>query len=255
MLLKGKTVAVTGAASGIGRACAEGAAAEGAKVLLIDRADSEKTRKAIAQADRDAESFVCDVRDTGAIRTTFEQIGEAHGGLDVLINCAGTMGNWPKAVADTTDEEWDQVIDTNLKGIFACCRSALPLLRRTPGSAIVNIASELAFVGLDGLVGYCASKAGVVQLSRALAVEEGPNGIRVNAVCPGPVDTPLLVPPGRDATDSDTAASSGPTILKRLGTPQEIANVVVFVASSKASFMTGSAVVVDGGVTAHSQSG
>ena len=247
---KGKVVAITGAASGIGRACALGAASDGARVALFDRDGTQPVEDEIAAAGGTAHSTCCDVRDTEAVDQAFARVETDLGRLDVLINCAGTMGNWPRPVSDTTDEDWAVVVDTNLKGVFACCRAALPMLRQSKG-AIVNIASELGLVGTTGLVVYGASKAGVIQLSRALAVEEGPNEVRVNCVCPGPVDTPLLIRPGARGIDLDRRDAASTTIMGRLGTPQEIADVVLFVASPKASFMTGSVVVADGGVTAH----
>lgn len=248
----GKVVAITGAASGIGRACALGAAREGACTVLIDRTETEPVKSEITAAGGRAEAIHCDVRDTRAVNGALSHVTSHFERLDVLVNCAGTMGNWPKPLSETTDEDWDLVTDTNLKGVFAFCRAALPLLRLSQGT-IVNIASELGLVGTSGLVIYGASKAGVIQLSRALAVEEGPNGIRVNCVCPGPVDTPFLDRPGAAARDLEQYRrdASSPTIMGRLGTPDEIAEVVLFVASSKASFMTGSVLVADGGVTAH----
>ncbi len=248
----GKVVAITGAASGIGRACALGAAREGACIVLIDRTETEPVKSEITAAGGRAEAIHCDVRDTRAVNGALSHVTSHFERLDVLVNCAGTMGNWPKPLSETTDEDWDLVTDTNLKGVFAFCRAALPLLRLSQGT-IVNIASELGLVGTSGLVIYGASKAGVIQLSRALAVEEGPNRIRVNCVCPGPVDTPFLDRPGAAARDLEQFRrdASSPTIMGRLGTPDEIAEVVLFVASSKASFMTGSVLVADGGVTAH----
>ncbi len=247
----GKVIAITGAASGIGRACALGASREGACTALIDRTETEPVKSEITAAGGRAAAIHCDVRDTRAVNGALSHVKSRFERLDVLINCAGTMGNWPKPLSETTDEDWDIVTDTNLKGVFAFCRAALPLLRLSQG-AIVNIASELGLVGTSGLVIYGASKAGVIQLSRGLAVEEGPNNIRVNCVCPGPVDTPFLDRPGaaRDLEQYRRDASST-TIMERLGTPDEIAEVVLFVASPKASFMTGSVLVADGGVTAH----
>ncbi len=249
-LFAGKVVAITGAASGIGRACALGAASEGARIALIDRVDTRSVEAEIAAAGGSADSICCDVQDTDAVNRAISHIQKEAERLDVLINCAGTMGNWPKPVSETTDGDWGLVVDTNLKGVFACCRAALPMLRRSKG-AIVNIASELGLVGTTGLVIYGASKAGVMQLSRGLAVEEGPNGIRVNCVCPGPVDTPFLTSSDTVDVERERRDAASTTILGRLGTPQEIADVVLFVASPKASFMTGSVVVADGGVTAH----
>ena len=245
-----KVVAITGAASGIGRACALGAAGGGARVILMDRAESRSVEDEITAGGGRAESLCCDVRDTHAVNEAFSHIRRLTGRLDVLINCAGSSGDWPKPLSETTDEDWDLVVDTNLKGIFACCRAALPMLRENQG-AVVNIASELGLVGAAGLVVYGASKAGVIHLSRGLAVEEGPNRVRVNCVCPGPVDTPFVIPPAADDVEQKRCDAASTTIMGRLGAPQEIADVVLFVASPKASFMTGSVVVADGGVTAH----
>lgn len=252
-LLEEKVVAITGAASGIGRACALGAAENGARVASIDRVPAREVADSIAAAGGTHIELCCDVRDTRAVTQSFADIEANLGGLDALINCAGSMGNWPKAVVETSDEDWDLVVDTNLKGVFNCCRAALPSLRRSRAGAIVNVASELGIVGAEGLVVYGASKAGVIQLSRALAVEEGANGVRVNCVCPGPVDTPFLVPPGcsRAEADEERREAASHTVLGRLGEPVEIANVLLFVVSERASFMTGSVIVVDGGVTAH----
>ena len=249
-VFEGKVVAITGAASGIGRACALGAAGDGARAALIDRADARPVRDEIAATGGVALSIDCDIRESDAIDRALSCIESHFERLDVLINCAGTMGNWPKPLAETTEEDWTLVIDTNLKGVFYCCRAALPMLRRSKG-AIVNIGSELGLVGTAGLVIYGAAKAGVIHLSRALAVEEGDNGVRVNCVCPGPVDTPFFIRPGCRDVDLERREAASSTIMGRLGMPQEIADVVLFVASSKASFMTGSVVVADGGVTAH----
>lgn len=252
-LLEGKVVAITGAASGIGRACAMGAAENGARVAAVDRAPSGEVAHSIADAGGSCIDLLCDVRDTHAVTQAFAEIEAKFGRLDALINCAGSMGSWPTALAETSDEDWDVVVDTNLKGVFACCRAALPFLRRSGAGAIANVASELGIVGAAGLVVYGASKAGVIQLSRALAVEEGANGIRVNCVCPGPVDTPFLIPPGSSQAEAneERREAASHTVLCRLGEPAEIANVLLFVVSERASFMTGSVIVVDGGVTAH----
>ena len=247
----GKVVAITGAASGIGRVCALGAAREGACTALIDRTETEPVKSEITAAGGRAEAIHCDVRDSGAVNEALLHVKSHFERLEVLINCAGTMGNWPKPLSETTDEDWDIVADTNLKGVFVFCRAALPLLRLSQGT-IVNIASELGLVGTSGLVIYGASKAGVIQLSRGLAVEEGPDNIGVNCVCPGAVDTPFMYRSGATLDlEQDRRDASSTTIMERLGTPDEIAEVVPFVASPKASFITGSVLVADGGVTAH----
>jgi NAD(P)-dependent dehydrogenase (short-subunit alcohol dehydrogenase family) len=184
-LLEGKVVAITGAASGIGRACALGAAENGAQVALIDRSPCTETSRAIAEAGGKCIDLGCDVRDTDAVTRAFSEIEAKFGRLDALINCAGTMGNWPKPFYETSDEDWNLVIDTNLMGVFACYRAALPAMRRNRAGAIANVASELALVGTAGLVVYGASKAGVIQLSRGLPSKRPPTASGSTACVPG----------------------------------------------------------------------
>ena len=248
--LAGKTVAITGAASGIGRATALAAAAEGARVALIDRNDAASVAADIGPDGTNAQAYRCDLLETDAIDRVFAQIDADFGGLDLQVNCAGTMGDWPKPATEASDEDWSLTIDTNLKGTFACCRAALPLLRRT-GGTIVNVASELGLISTAGLVIYGAAKAGILNLTRGLAIEEIEHGVRVNCVCPGPVDSPFLQTSRRDGVDSVRRKSWSTTLMGRLGTPEEIADVILFVGSARASFMTGSIIVADGGVTAH----
>jgi NAD(P)-dependent dehydrogenase (short-subunit alcohol dehydrogenase family) len=244
--LEGKVVAITGGASGIGRASALGAAREGAKVALIDRTDAKAVAEDIVDLGGDAMALGCDIRDTATVDATMAQVVERFGGMDVLVNCAGASGPDRKPVSDTSDAYWELVVDTNLRGTFACTRAALPSLRERRG-CIINIASELGLVGTAGLVVYGATKAGVINFTRGLAVEEGEYGVRVNCVCPGPVDTPF-VNRSPDAPRQNPASS---TIMGRMGEAEEIANVILFLASPRASYMTGSIVVADGGVTAH----
>lgn len=181
--LSGKIVAITGAASGIGRATAFAAAAEGARVALIDRNDAAPVAAQIGRDEENARAYLCDLLDTPAIDRVFAEINGDFGGLDLLVNCAGTMGDWPKPATEASDEDWSLTIDTNLKGTFACCRAALPLLRRTEG-AVVNVASELGLVSTAGLVIYGAAKAGILNLTRGLAIEEIEHGCASTASAP-----------------------------------------------------------------------
>lgn len=248
--LKDKLVAVTGAASGIGRATALLAAREGARLALIDRDDAAPLAAEIGRGGAEARAYLCDITDTTAIDRSFAAIAADQGDLDLLINCAGTMGAWPKPATEIDDAEWSVVIDTNLRGTFACCRAAMAALRRTRG-AVVNVASELGLVSTSGLVVYGAAKAGIVNLTRGLAIEEAGHGVRVNCVCPGPVDTPFLKTSQIRDIERVRRESWSTTLMGRLGRPEEIADVIVFVGSPRAAYMTGAIVVADGGVTAH----
>ena len=246
-----KNVVVTGAASGIGQAIALRAARDRHLVIAVDiRASTETVEKITAQGG-EAISYVCDLRIDGSVTALFEQIEEKHGAVDILINNAGTMGRWPLSLTETIEDDWYTIFDTNVKSVYLCCRQALSGMRKRGSGAIVNIASELAFKSAQGCAIYCASKGAVVQFTRALAVEEAKYGVRVNAVCPGPIDTELIVPTLGDVREDNDARSYDRTVLKRLGKPEEIAEVVWFAASDSASYMVGSIIMVDGGVLAN----
>lgn len=250
MRLAGKVAIITGAGSGIGLAAARLFAAEGARVLAADRLDPTEIATTIA-----AQGYVCvpatvDVRDASAVDQLVERAVARFGRLDVLVNNAGV--DLPKTVPDTSDLEWNEVIDVNLKGVFLCSRAAIKAMRLTGGGVIVNVASELGVVGGSSLAAYCASKGGVVQLTKAMAIDHAGENIRVNCVCPGPVETPLLQSIIDGATDraAELADIIDRTLMKRLGEPDEIARALLFAASDDSSFMTGSVLVVDGGWTA-----
>lgn len=250
--MKGKVVVVTGAASGIGKACAERFVAEGAAVVLADRADLSATAERIESQGGAALAVEVDVSEEGSVNALFAATKTRFGRLDVLAHLAGISRrglapNFPV-------EDWDAVIDTNLKGTFLCCRAAIPVMRDSGGGVIVNTGSELAYVAAPNISVYSASKAGVVHLTRCLARDHGAHGIRVNCVCPGPIQTPMLESSFARAADPEAAkrGAEASTILGRFGRPEEIANVVHFLASHEASYMTGSVVLVDGGVTSKS---
>jgi NAD(P)-dependent dehydrogenase (short-subunit alcohol dehydrogenase family) len=175
----------------------------------------------------------------------------AFGRLDVLVNNAGTV--LAKKVTDTTEAEWEYLIGINLKGVFLCSKAAIPVMQRNGGGVIINVASELGLVGGSEIAAYSASKGGVVQLTKAMAIDHAGDGIRVNCVAPGPVSTPLLEAIIESSSNPEQERQSivGKTLLKRLAHPEEIANVIVFMASDESSYMTGSVVVVDGGWTTH----
>ncbi len=241
---------VTGAASGIGRACAERLAAEGARVLCadLDAPGAQDTAEAIRAAGGRASSAACDVRDPAACGAAVEAAQTELGGLDVLANVAG-IGLYSHTV-ETSDEQWARVLGINLTGVFQMCRAALPALEASRGS-IVNMASSAGLVGVGYAAAYCASKGGVVQLTRSLAVEYAARGVRVNCVCPGGVDTPLarnfLPPEGADRKILRRMMGLLPEVLAQ---PADVAALVAYLASDEARAVTGAAFPIDGGQVA-----
>lgn len=242
---EGKVVIVTGAASGIGEATARRFAAEGAKVALVDRNRSalEKVAKQFP-IDRTL-SHVADVSDSSAVDEMVAAVVGHFGRLDVMVNNAGVHeGGHPAAI---TDDQWRKVMATDVDGVFYGCRAALPHLEKTKG-AIVNMASVSGTGGDWGMSPYNAAKGAVVNLTRALALDLGKKGIRVNAVCPSLTRTGMTADM---MDDKDLLAKFAERIpLGRVCEPQEIASVIAFLASEDASFMTGANVAVDGGVSA-----
>ena len=238
--LTGMVAIVTGGASGIGAASAGRLADEGARVITIDLSEG---------ADRQI-----DVRDEPAIAQALGEIVAEHGRLDVVVNAAGVAGGGPVHLLD--QDEWDRVVDINLKGTFLVAKhAAIHMLNRGSGS-IINIASIEGLEGTEGGSCYSASKGGVVMLTKAMAIDYGRRGIRVNCICPGAIDTPML----RAITDPDgmttyTDRMREEHLLGRFGEPSEIAAAVAFLASADASFITGHSLVVDGGFTAGLQVG
>ncbi len=242
-------VLVTGAASGIGRAAADLLGRQGRMVIAADRDDAEPVARAIREAGGRALARRLDVGEEAEVDALVAEIERDQGGLDQLICAAGVAARTP--VEFMTGAEWDDLMAVNLKGVFLCCRAALAPLRRRGGGAIVTLASDLALVTTDHLAAYGASKAGVVQFTRGLARDHAQDGIRVNVICPGPTETAMLLDGlgRRDDPAAARAAMEAAIPLGRLGRPEEIAAVIAFVASEAASFMTGSVVTVDGGVT------
>jgi len=233
--LDGAVTVITGAASGIGAACAERFEAEGSRVVTID---------AIGDVDRRL-----DVRDEPAIRDAFDKVISGEGQLDAVVHAAGVAGGGPVHLLDV--EEWDRVLDVNLKGTFLVNKySSLAMLAGGRGS-IVNIASIEGVEGTEGGSAYNASKAGVVALTKCMAIDYGRRGIRVNCICPGGIDTPMLHsicdPDGMELYRDKLKDGH---LLGRFGRPSEISAAAVFLASDESSFVTGHSLVVDGGFTA-----
>jgi len=246
--LEGRIAIVTGGGSGIGRAISRLYAAEGAKVVIGDiKADGEVTVEDIRKHGDDAIFVRTDVRDPSQVRRLLDVAVEKYGGIDIVCNNAGI--ELVRRLVDTTEEEWDMVINTNLRSSFLVSKYALPRMIRKGKGVIINIASQLGLVGFENLTVYCASKGGLILLTKAMALEYAKHGIRVNCICPGAIDTPMLEREVKLMEDPDEArrmfVSKHP--LGRLGTPEEIAQAALFLASDRASFITGESLVVDGG--------
>jgi NAD(P)-dependent dehydrogenase (short-subunit alcohol dehydrogenase family) len=247
----GRRALVTGGGSGIGRATARLLTARGASVALLDL-DAEAVAAAAAEIGA-VGAAVADVRDIASIRTGVAAAVDALGGAPtVLVNAAGIYR--VRTVAELEPEEWDEVLDTNLRGTFLVGREVVGRLRASPGEgaggAVVNLASTAALVAdeYEPAAHYNASKAGVVAITKQMAAEWGPEGIRVNAVAPGVIDTPMLRLMDDPAVGREYIGTRVP--LRRLGSAEEVAEVIVFLASDAAAYVTGATVVVDGGATA-----
>jgi 3-oxoacyl-[acyl-carrier protein] reductase len=240
-VLDGKTALVTGAASGIGAAIARTFAQEGARVALLDRADGTATRTAIEKAGGDAFALDLDVTDETAMTEKIAAAVARLGGLDLAVASAGIADEAP--LTETSLAAWNRVIAVNLTGVFLTGREAIRAMRaHGRGGRVINIASDHAFFGWEGRSAYCASKAGVLGLTRVWAKEFGPD-ILVNAICPGPVETPLLL---EDITPEVMARETA-IPLGRIGRPEEIAAVALALAGKAGAFTTGQAWGVNGG--------
>ncbi|WP_338617400.1 SDR family NAD(P)-dependent oxidoreductase [Pigmentiphaga sp. CHJ604] len=246
---EGKTAFVTAGGSGIGRCIALEAAARGATVLVSDRSGqlAEQVAADIRQAGGKARALELDVRDTQRLLDAVDAAAEPANGLDLLFNVAGI--NIPKNVEHMDEDEWSAVMDVNLNSVYRACRQAIPHMRRRGGGAIINIASIAGIMAENRCGAYSASKGGVVLLTRNMAMDFARDNIRVNAVCPGSTRTPRTQSYWRSSpTGKSEMAELCP--MKRSAEPEEIARPAVFLASDGASYITGAALVVDGGMTA-----
>jgi NAD(P)-dependent dehydrogenase (short-subunit alcohol dehydrogenase family) len=249
MKLEGQVALITGAASGIGRATALLLAQEGAAVAAVDL--DEAGAQALAQTIRDeggrAIGLGCDVSRAADCQRAVQATVDAFGRLDVLFNNAGIIRR--ADVVGTTEEAWDRVMAVNVKSVFLMSKYAVPVMAARGGGAIVNTASGWGLVGGRNAVSYCASKAAVVNMTRAMALDHGPQQIRVNCVCPGDTDTGMLREEARQLGEAQDAflADAAARPLGRVGRPEEIARAVLYLASDASSFVTGTALVVDGG--------
>jgi len=246
--LNGKVAVVTGATRGIGNAIAEALLGAGVKVAVVSRngEDCERVARQFREAGGEAVATPCDVTKVEDFRKVIRTVVELWGKIDILVNNAGTAIT-QKAV-DLTEEEWDRVVDLDLKSVFFCAQAAAREMITRKSGKIINVASILGLVGGNGLVPYCAAKGGVVNLSRALASEWAKQGIQVNALCPGYVITDI----NKDKLSDDKVQAFllSKTPAGRLGTVGDMTGAVLFLASSVSDYMTGQALTVDGGWTA-----
>jgi NAD(P)-dependent dehydrogenase (short-subunit alcohol dehydrogenase family) len=251
MRLDGKVALITGAGSGMGRVAAQMFAAEGAKVVVAEfAADAgEETVRMVADAGGEATFVRADVSREDDARAMVEAAVDRHGRLDVLYNNAGIMPEADHSVIDTDVSVWDQVMAVNLRGVFLGCKYAIPHMVEQGSGSVINISSFVAILGCSiPQDAYTASKGAVLSLTRSLAVQFGPHGVRANAICPGPIETPLLM----DWLLKDEAAKQlrlarNPT--GRFGKPEEIVNVAIYLASDESRWTNGAHFVIDGGIT------
>ncbi|MDE0374788.1 MAG: glucose 1-dehydrogenase [bacterium] len=246
MRLEGKAAVITGAGQGIGAAIARLFAAEGARLVLADLRSGPATGmvEEITSGGGEAVFVQADVTSDADCKRMIDTAIERFGCLDILVNNAGIAGKG--TVTEATEELWDRVMAVNLKSIFLASRHAVPHMERAGGGSIVCIASVAGMTGEKGQVAYNTSKHGVIGLVRCMAYDHAAAGIRVNAVCPGAIDTPLLSP----LTEERLTRLEGLHMMRRLGRPEEIARAVLYLAGDESSFTTGAAMVADGGYTA-----
>jgi NAD(P)-dependent dehydrogenase (short-subunit alcohol dehydrogenase family) len=249
--MRGKIAVVTGAATGIGQAIAERLAAEGAGIVCAD-VDPEglaATVTRIKAAGGRAEASHCDVSDPDDVERLMES-AEGQGGPHALVSNAAIQ--YERTIEDTPPEDWDRVLGVNLKGVYLCARAAIPRMRKLGGGSIVNMASVNGFWVEPKLGAYCAAKGGVINLTRAIALDFGKDGIRCNCVCPGYIDTGMAQRyfDVQDDPEAARAEASRMHALGRIGRPEEVAAIVLFLCSDESSFCTAQPFIVDGGLSA-----
>ena len=247
--LDGKVAVITGAGGGMGREAAILFTEEGARVCVAD-VDRQAAEETVSLCPGEAFSVEVDVADEEGVAALYAQTSERFGGVDVLYNNAGISPGDDASVLETSVEAWQRVQDINAKGVFLCCKHGIPHLLRRGGGSVINVASFVAIVGAaTSQISYTASKGAVLAMSRELAVQFARDGVRVNALCPGPVETPLLLSIfGDDPAALERRRKHWPT--GRLAKPREIVNAALFLASDESSYVTGTTFLADGGLTA-----
>ena len=248
MDLKGKVALITGARRGMGRTHALKLAKAGAKVVVADISleDCQKVVDEIKKGKGEALAVKCDVTKKGEVDEMVKKTVEKFGKVDILVNNAGICQFKP--FLELTEEEWDRTLDINLKGYFLCAQAAAKEMVKQKSGVIINIASVAMGqqgIGFPNIVHYCASKGGIVGMTEALAVELAPFNIRVNAIAPGMIETPMIDPVKQDSKTMEAMLARVP--MHRVGKPEEVSNLVLFLASNESSYMTGSTVIIDGG--------
>jgi meso-butanediol dehydrogenase / (S,S)-butanediol dehydrogenase / diacetyl reductase len=241
MTVQGKVAIVTGASSGIGQACASLLRTRGVQVVNFDVIP--------ADGGPGVDYFATNVSDDASVASSVQAVAARYGRIDILVNCAAIqiMGT----LLETTSESWDRLHAVNLKGVFLCSKAAMPYLQASGAGAIVNISSILGVVADPDLAAYGAMKGGVIALTKSMAIGYGPTGVRVNCICPGDVNTPMVAAYFDNARDPAALRAEvySKYALRRIAEPAEIAEVVAFLASEASSFMTGAVLIVDGGLT------
>jgi NAD(P)-dependent dehydrogenase (short-subunit alcohol dehydrogenase family) len=245
-VLAGKTAFVTGGAGGIGQAICERFAREGAEVIAADLNQSAVDIVGV-------EYLEYDVTNEGTVIATFEQLARTWGKLDILVNAAGI--EIEKTIEHTSLEEWNRIFAVNVTGMFLTSKYALPLLRQSEGASVINFGSYDGYIADPGLAAYCATKGAVHALTKAMACDHGPEGIRVNAICPGYVDTPMLQSFFGQSGDIETLKKAVRDVhpMRTYGQPEDIANLVNWLASDEARYAAGQLWVIDGGLSAQVQ--
>lgn len=253
MRLKGKTVIITGGAGGIGKAGAVKFAEEGACVIIADLDESSGMALCAELNGKKLKcDFIkCDVSSSGDVRNVMEKISREHGQLDVIYNNASVyLAGKDGPVTEIAEEVWDKVININLKSVYLFCKYGIPLMVKSGGGSIINTASSAGMIGIPNCDAYTATKGATVQLTKSLAVEYGPSNIRVNCIAPAAIQTEMMRKsnPENSSFDEERFLKLR-TPLRRYGTPEEIANVACFLASDESSYINGTVIAADGGIT------
>jgi len=249
--MKDKIILVTGGSSGIGKACALAFSRAGAIVTIVADINQEGLDQTVAEMEGEGLSIRLDVSKPDQVKNLIDEVVKKYGRIDCAVNNAGVEGTLAPTT-ECTEENWDKVLSINLKGIWLCMKYEIPQMLKQGSGSIVNMSSVLGLVGLPGYPAYVASKHGVVGLTKTAALEFAKTGIRINAVCPGAVRTPLMnrmIKDNPGVISEELLVSLEP--IGRVATPEEVADAVVWLSSAKASYVTGIALPLDGGLTAH----